>query len=47
MSRLARHDEWTRTQLTEVFEIGLDDVAVELFAVFDGKEDGVELPNGP
>ena len=37
----------TRTELTEVLYIGLYDVVVELFAVFDGEEDGVELPHGP
>lgn len=36
----------TRTQLTEVFSLGLDYVIVELLAVFDGKEDGVEFPDG-
>ena len=36
----------TRTQLTEVFYLGLDYVIVELLAVFYGKENGIELPDG-
>lgn len=39
-------DDRGRTQLAEVLYIGLDDVAVELFAVLDGEEDGIELPYG-
>ena len=36
----------TRTQLTEVFHLGLDYVIVELLAVFYGEEDRVELADG-
>ena len=35
-----------RTQLAEVLHIRLDDVAVELFAVLDGEEYGVEFSDG-
>ena len=38
--------EQRRTQLAEVLDIGLDDVRVELLAVFYGEEDRVELADG-
>ena len=40
-------NECTRTKLTEVFYVGVNDVTVELLAVFYGEENGVEFPHGP
>ncbi len=40
-------EDGRRTELTEVFYIGVNDVTIELLAVFYGEENGVQLPYGP